>query len=370
MNSFYLSCPIGLEESVLQELRLKTFSSLEIDKVDKGGVEVLCPMETGLALNLHLKTPTKILMRVKERKCRDFPKLFKIVSQIPWRDFLIQEKVEWRISSQQSRIINTRKAAETCEKALDKHFRAAPLSKKTKELSQNFPAQKVFLRFFEDRLIISLDTSGELLHIRGGRSDRGKASLRANYASCLLMFLLKDGSPAAGPLVDPMCGTGAFLLEALDFFSPSARESFPFNHWPCAAKLSFPSPSTPLNSSLVSKAFGFDLEPKLQKRDLERSDLTALKQDLFKPLPAPIKEELRASLLVCNPPYGKRIKIKGDRKAYFDSLLKRIDQEFQPSKFGIIIPADVPMSFEKLFDRILPFNNNGIKVKFCVREKD
>ncbi|MEX0799546.1 MAG: hypothetical protein WD025_08875 [Bacteriovoracaceae bacterium] len=363
MNTFYLICPIGLEPAVLQELKLKELeSSLNVTSTQDGGVELECSMETGLALNWLLKTPTRVLMRLKVRKCRDFPKLFKTIGQIPWRDFLVQEKVEWRISSKNSRIINTKKAEETCSKALEKYFKANPLSKKLKETNENRPLQKVYIRLAQDQLTLSLDTSGELLHVRGNRPDRGKASLRENYASSLLMFLLKDKELPLPTLIDPMCGTATFLLEAMDFFKLNQRGAFPFQSWPNAKNVS---PPAAQDRSLIKEACGFDIELKaFEPKAGKREDLELREQDIFKPLPPKLKDKLKNSYLVCNPPYGKRIKIRGDRKRYFQSLIEKIESEFSPKEYGIIIPADVSLPC----DSKIPFNNNGIKVNFCVKK--
>lgn len=356
MNLFYLICPIGLETALIKEIQIKGLApGLASVKAGKGGVEIEAPFETGLALNYQLKTPTRILMRIKERRCRDFPKLFKVITQIPWRDFLVQEKVQWRISCKTSRIINTDKAQESCEKALKKYFAAAPLSKKILEQNAHMPEQKVYLRFENDDLTISLDTSGDLLHIRGGRPDRGKASLRENYAACLLTLLL-DGKKEDS-LIDPMCGTGTFLNEALDYFTPLNREDFPFNVWKGAPK----SPESDSHEGLVKECLGLDLEPKAK----ERKGLEIHEQNIFEPLPMPLKEKWQDSVLICNPPYGKRVKIKGDRKSYFLSLLGRIEKEYNPKRLGIIIPADVKLHF----DEVIPFNNNGIKVNFGIKAR-
>ena len=360
MNIFYLICPIGLEKAVYSELERKNLlEGIASIKTTPGGLEIECPLEYGLALNTQLRTVTRILLRIKERRCRDFPKLFNIVAKIPWRDFLVQESAQWKISSKQSRIIHTDKARESCEKALKKYFAGAPLSKKTIEQYKTSAPQKIYLRLDNDNLTISLDTSGELLHIRGGRPDRGKASLRESYAACLLTLLyMNDPHEAPRPLVDPMCGTGTFLNEALDYYSPMQRQDFPFHTW---KSVSVATKTLPTDKKLVSGCVGMDLEPKAQ----EREALEILTQDFFKPFTPELMEKLKGALLICNPPYGKRVKIEGERKEYFRSFIRKIETELRPLRYGIIIPADVKIPLKEF--QVYPFNNNGIKVNFCVK---
>lgn len=345
-------------------------------QIEKGGVEITCDFALGLGLNFCLKTPTRILLRLKERKCRDFPKLFNTIAKIPWRNYLVQHSAQWRISSKESRIIHTDKARESCEKALAKYFQGAPLSKKILEANAAREPQNIYLRFENDNLTISLDTSGELLHIRGNRPDRGKASLRESYASSLLMLLMDEKPSEKGALpklMDPMCGTGTFLREALDFFKSNPRQDFPFTTWKCAPAIKSPLAGSDIENgkALVSSCLGMDIDPKIKSSE----NLEVIKNDIFKSLPkdilkeSPFLSELHQRkssnklFLISNPPYGKRIKIKGDRKAYFRSLLERIEKELKPDKYGVIIPADIKLSF----DQVYHFNNNGIKVYFGIK---
>lgn len=354
MENFYLICPIGLEKALLREIQLKGLDEGPIDiMLQKGGLEVQCPLKEGLALNYHLRGATRVLLRVKDKKCRDFPKLFKTIGQIDWQDYLVKEEVEWRITSHKSRIIHTDKAKKTCEDALKKYFKGQPLSKARKDQFANTQAQKVFLRFSDDHLTISLDTSGDLLHIRGNRSDRGKASLRENYASLLLTTLL--GSAEDEVLIDPMCGTGTFLYEALDYYRSLEKKSFPFKNWKIAQGLSF-SPSS--KKRLITSAIGLDIDPKVPPRE----GLEIKQRDFFAPLSEEEKKNFRGRYLICNLPYGKRVKISGERKKYFKEVIEIIKDEYRPKRFGVIAPADISLPIKTK----VPFNNNGIKVNFYI----
>ncbi|EJS91488.1 23S rRNA m(2)G2445 methyltransferase, partial [Pasteurella multocida subsp. multocida str. Anand1_cattle] len=62
-----------------------------------------------------------------------------------------------------------------------------------------------------EELVISLDLSGDALHMRGYREDTGKAPLRETLAAAIV---LRSGWQLGTPLVDPMCGSGTLLIEA------------------------------------------------------------------------------------------------------------------------------------------------------------
>ena len=94
LASFYLIYPLGLTELGLLELKEKWAmhfgdAPLEIISVDDGGILISVQTLQGFALNHILRSPTRILLRIAEFKARDFPKLFKKVSKLPWKSLMI-----------------------------------------------------------------------------------------------------------------------------------------------------------------------------------------------------------------------------------------------------------------------------------------
>ena len=96
---------------------------------------------------------------------------------------------------------------------------------------------RVMLRIDDDLATISMDTSGEGLHKRGSKQFTGKAPLRETMAAGFLRQMGYDGSQ---PVLDPMCGSGTFLLEAAEIaagLAPGRGRDFAFEHFAGAAKL-------------------------------------------------------------------------------------------------------------------------------------
>lgn len=84
------------------------------------------------------------------------------------------------------------------------------------------------VRIHDNQVTISLDTSGEPLHRRGHKEAVGKAPLRENMAA---MFLRQCGYDGKEPVVDPMCGSGTFLIEAAEIaagLQPGRSRGFAF----------------------------------------------------------------------------------------------------------------------------------------------
>ena len=357
MKIFYLICPIGFEQLLQTELEYKyprvfgDFDSLKIISKQAGGIEIECPLNNGLLLNNILKLPTRILLRIKKQKCRDLPKLYNIMKKINWKEYLRQDNVEFKITAKKSRIIHTDRMEKSAIDGVAFFFAANKVSKKNK--LDNPAPQAIHLRLFEDELEISLDTSGELLHKRGQSSFRGHASIRENYSSALLLELIGLNNISKTDLIDPMCGTGTNLSEAKNFFNFNDR-SFAYNNW----SLTELPKMTPLeNIWNFDNLIGNELDKNVadqastEEIKIQQGDLFDFKIDT-------------TNMLIVNPPYGKRIQIKGDKIKYFINIIKHIKQDIQPKQFGIIIPRDYASSIKS--DKRLTFNQNGIKVEYLI----
>jgi len=354
MRSFYLVCPLHFEDLVQQELKYKwplhfPKDSYNILKADKGGVELECSLECGLLLNKILKIPGRIMLRVKKQKCRDLPKLFNIIKKINWKEYLRQENMEIEVTAKKSRLIHTTKIENTVLDALKAYFMANKIPQK--KILCGAKPQKIYIRLFEDNLSISLDTSGELLHIRELNNYRGLASIRETYASALLLYLLGLKSYNKFTLLDPMCGSATFLYEAKNFFELNKR-SFAFENW---ANLSLATLIDQDNPWSFSQLQGIDINNQVIQKQ-ENSTIKITEGDLFK------SQQNHNSIVILNPPYGKRIKIEGDLQVYFDSVVKHIQNGICPHAFGIIIPSAFAKKLKP--HKRLKFNQNGIKVDF------
>ena len=72
---------------------------------------------------------------------------------------------------------------------------------------------RVLLRIEKDICTFSVDTSGEPLHKRGHKPAVAKAPMRETMAA---MFLRECGFDGSEPVLDPMCGSGTFVIEAAE----------------------------------------------------------------------------------------------------------------------------------------------------------
>jgi putative N6-adenine-specific DNA methylase len=385
---FYVSCNPGFEDSTAEEIRecwpwliglngLANTSAYPEIVPDRGGLLVDAPLELGLQFNFFLKTAHRVLWRVGEFKSRDFPKLFEKIKQIPWDRYLESANVEWVVSASKSRLNHDKRIEDTCREAFQKAFAgkgaAGPV------------AQQIFVRIHDDHCTVSLDSSGEHLHKRGWGTRKGEAPLRETLAAFILRQMTAQASSAELQnitLVDPMCGSGTLLLEALSLWRPVFDRDFAFFQWKHTPKI-FKTDLWKKNYKLLSaevpfKAYrGYDLEEKVLKAaqenlqdlqtqtGLQAGDIEFKKENLFEgvcSLPAPV-------WCVCNPPYGERLRVQGQREFSYDDLLARMAQKFSAEKIGLLLPnkgivknIKPPTGYEKILE--VPFSNGGLDVLF------
>ncbi|MFP5384580.1 MAG: class I SAM-dependent RNA methyltransferase [Bacteriovoracia bacterium] len=359
----FLIIPPGLEDLALEELESKCPVS-PVTKV-KGGLELIADMDWIVKAHCLLKIPTRILMRIKEFKVRDFPKLHQKFVSLKWNEVLSHPEPHWEISCSKSRLMHTGRIEETIQEALKEALVRQPLSRDWEK--KNFPPQTFYVRLVDDNLTLSLDLTGDPLYKRGYQKIKGEAPLRENFAAAFLLELFKDLKEEV-TLVDPMCGSGTFLTEALNFHMPGHHRPFAFETAPFfKGKLV----RLPLitNKLPVKDVIGFDLNEILLKKVKEETGVDLRVQDS---VATPIKLE-SDFVMICNPPYGERIKIAGKRGSFLKEAWLKFLKEDKPLRFAWVLPSDMDDLFQaasgyKLLNK-RHLKNGGLAVTFWVWER-
>lgn len=355
----FLIIPPGLEDLALAEVESKCPVS-GIEKM-KGGLELNADVDWIVKAHTMLKIPTRILMRVTDFKVRDFPKLHQKFAAFKWNDFLSHPEPEFDITCKKSRLMHTGRIEETVKKALGDALIKQPLSLDWKK--KNYPPQTFLIRIVDDHLTMSLDLTGEPLYKRGIQVIKGEAPIRENFAAGFLMELF-SGVESPVTLVDPMCGSGTFLSEALNFHKPLHKRPFAFEFAPFfkGKLVRLPDETKKLP---VKDVMGFDINEELiQKIDLPLKKLDSVLNKL------PVSEDF---FMICNPPYGERIKIQGKRGSFLrDSFVKFLSVD-KPRRFAWVLPSDMDDLFQKPegYKILKKFHlkNGGMAVTFWLFEK-
>lgn len=379
LASFYLIYPLGLTELGLLELKEKwamhfESEALEILSVDEGGILILAKILQGFALNHILRSPTRILLRFAEFKARDFPKLFKKTSKLPWNTLMIGATPEIEVSSSNSKLFDSRKVAKAIQDGILEYYRMRPVKKKYLdhfELNKSVDLPRIYYRAVEDVITLSLDTTGEILHKRGEKIFTGLAPIRENLATLLLSALTHNLNSDNYNLIDPMSGSGTFLIEAHDAYKINFDRSFSYQHTPLwldfSLKKDFKEKFKSQKNPKFVKYLGFELNDEviaLAKKNTIGKDITIAKADIF-------REDnlvMGNNIVVINPPYGLRVGEKSSINLdFYKEIIENVRRKYDPKRLGIIIPEEYHFTAKKDegLHRIA-FKNGGIPVVFHV----
>jgi putative N6-adenine-specific DNA methylase len=306
LEIFLVAAP-GLEAALAEEARDLGFGDV---RPEPGGVSFPGGWPDVWRANLAVRGAAKVLVRVGEFRAMHLAQLDKRARKFPWAEVLrtdVPVKVE--ATCRASRIYHAGAAAQRIATAIREEL-GAPVED-TAEL-------RVMARIADDLCTLSLDTSGEPLHRRGHKEEVGKAPMRETLAA---QFLRECGYRGTETVVDPMCGSGTFVLEAAEIAAgllPGRSRSFAFERlatfdpaaW-AAMKGQAAATDTPV------RFLGFDRDAgavRMSTANAARAGITGITRfaqgdvaDLEPPEGPP-------GLVIVNPPYGARI---GNRKLLF-----------------------------------------------------
>ncbi|MCF6179104.1 MAG: THUMP domain-containing protein, partial [Geopsychrobacter sp.] len=331
-------------------------------RVEAGGVSFVAPAPGLYRVNLWSRVASRVLVRLGSFKCRDFPELHRRLLKLPWGRFIRPgRKCAVRVSCHASRLIHTGRIAETLLAALEKNLGAAGAGSVA-------PEQLIFVRFENDQCMVSIDSSGELLHRRGYRKAMVAAPLRENLAAAILLKLGYDGSR---PLIDAMTGSGTFAIEAALIaagVAPGRNRIFSFMDWPhykshvwnlCLQEQG-------IQPGAAGRILAIDCEPKAVAAALQNARAAQV-EHLIRFEEGRMEELVpthKTGLLVINPPYGERL---GDAAA-----LTGLYADFGQLCTGPFAAWTIGwLSSERRFERtarigcqrLWSFSNGGIKVE-------
>jgi putative N6-adenine-specific DNA methylase len=306
LELFLVTAP-GLEPALLAEAQAKGFANAV---AIKGGVTVTGGWPEVWRANLELRGATRVLARIASFRALHLAQLDKRARRVSWGDTLRADvPVRVEASCKASRIYHAGAATQRIERAIAETL-GAPISAEADIC--------VKVRIDDDLCTISLDTSGESLHKRGHKDAVHKAPMRETLAAQLLRLSGYDGRE---PVVDPMCGSGTFVIEAAEIaagLNPGRTRSFAFERFASFDPAVWERMrAAPPASPPAQRFYGSDRDGgaiAMSRANAEKSgvaDWVQFDQHAVSDLPRP---DGPPGLVIVNPPYGARI---GDPKALF-----------------------------------------------------
>ncbi len=370
-HGFFAVCAPGLAGVCDSELA-EIDALHDIDRcVSDEGVAFQGRLAGCYAANLWCRTATRVLMRLHTFDSLTFSHFFNQCKHFSWELFLRPDiPVDVRVATHHCRLHHSEALAHRLFESASERL---PGLKRAEDHPNASMPQRIFVRGVDDRFILSIDASGLPLYKRGIKTDVGRAPLRETLAAGLLRLAGYDGGSF---LLDPMCGSGTFSLEAAMMarnVPPGWVRTFAFEQWPAFR----PSQWTHLRREALSR-MDFDRPLAVLAADkrlaaCERlesvcreygflKDIQVACMDVFDIQPRTLGS--RPGIVVLNPPYGIRIGSEVRIPSLYREMARKLTLDFSGWRLVWISPD--PPALKLADSRVYRFFHGGLWLKAVI----
>ena len=337
MKQLFATTARGFEE--LLKVELTELGATEC-KIAQGGVHFQADNETLYRSLLWSRLASRILLPIVNGKVYSDLDLYSIVTGQDWLSYFDEKStffVDFNGTNQEIR--HTQFGAMRVKDAIVDYFERQ--GKARPNVDKDYPDIRIHAYLNKEELVVSLDLSGEALHLRGYREDTGQAPLRETLAAAIV---LRSGWKKGTPLVDPMCGSGTLLIEAAQMEAQIAPQLHRLywgfdcwkghnqDAWDKVKAEAVQQAETYFNQNPKPHFYGFDLDHRVLKKAQKNAQnagvahLIQWKQGDVAALKNPSPDEV--GTVICNPPYGERLGTTPALIALYSVFGQRLKNEF------------------------------------------
>ena len=323
---------IGLESIVSDELEALGYATTAITK---SNASVSLELEDNIEdlsvaiakTNIYLRTAERVELELLEFQAKDFDELFARVQEFAWENW-IPKDAAFNINgfNRKSNLYADSSIQSTIKKAIVVRLQSAWGLNEESKLTEDSDILELNLRYslLNNKMNISLDTTGVGLHKRGYRLESNEAPIKETLAAGILDISMY--SATSGELLyDPCCGSGTFLIEAAmkaANIQPGSYRSFDYEKWEfldqeITGKVRQEAIANETAESFDQVLFaGSDIDEesiRISKENAQRAGVANLIDFSVQNLESLNVDELLRKyeqekiLFVANPPYGDRM---------------------------------------------------------------
>ncbi|QRK09195.1 RNA methyltransferase [Archangium violaceum] len=363
----FISALPGLEPAVEAEAQALGFSPRRVE----GGVELTGEPGLHREANLRLRTASRVLLRLGRFSAPDAGALEKGLAGLPLgRVWDGRTAPRLSVALHRARF----KGPDAVVTAAARAWRLASVERAGALDEESSEGLTLLVRVEGDTCTVSADTSGEPLHRRGYRQEVSRAPLRETLAAGILVLAGYDG---VEPLVDPMCGSGTFLIEGAWMSqrrAPGLQRSFAFERFPGFDAADWSARQARAGTETLpaprSASRGYDINAGslgTARRNARRAGvtLTLERQDVRTLVPP---AGLGPGLVVVNPPYGKRVGEAEDLPGLYRALGATFRRAFAGWRAAVLVPEDTGLirALGLPEGRNLPVRNGGLRCRLLL----
>jgi len=327
---FFATCPRGLEALLVDELSYnKAHKILATD----GGVSFEGDLETMYRVNLHSRIATRVLSRVGQGTYTTEEDIYKATFKLQWPSwFKVSQTIRVKVTGVKCPLKSLDFVTLRIKDAVCDRFREEGALRPS--VSVRDPDVRIHAYLTQNQYQLYLDTSGAPLYQRGFRDVSVIAPLRENLAAGIIML---SGWKPGTAFLDPMCGSGTFLIEAAMMAvnqPPGLKRGFGFQKLKSFDETLWKKIETEAIAKMKPieflEIYGSDMDlraVRVARHNLKVAGLeevAKVMQSDFIKLEPPRSE----GVLVTNPPYGKRLGEDEDLKEVYPVWAKHMKESF------------------------------------------
>jgi len=204
---WFATCPRGLEALLVEDIAA---AGGKETAPTHGGAGFVGDKAVGYRLNLHSRIATRVLRRLVSADFLNEQDIYRLTYDVAWSQcFDVSRSIRVYVTAIKSPFKSLEYLTLKTKDAVCDRFRAD--CGRRPDVNTAAPDVRIHLFLNEGKATLYVDTSGEALWMRGQKIAKVAAPLKENLAAGILRLV---GWTPGIPLLDPMCGSGTFLLEA------------------------------------------------------------------------------------------------------------------------------------------------------------
>ena len=363
------SSPEGLEKFLAKEI--SDFGGKQV-KIIKRSVSFKCDLATFYRLHFYSRIAYRFYREVARFPCSDKNSLYKgVQSSFDWITWLPTNKTFCvQVTGKNFFLRHTHFTALQVKNAiidLQKKFLGS-----RSDISIKTPYLIIHLHLNNEEAILSLQSTVDSLHKRGYRPLMAHAPLKENLAAGLIQITEWDGNK---PLIDIMCGSGTLLIEAISQYLriPNiTKKNYLFENWIDFNPYTFTSEKLKLTTNnptnlKISKVIGCEINIDIFEQAQQNISLAGLDNfiEMFNIDFANLIIKEEPGIILCNPPYGRRIGDEQELINLYSQLGEFLKQNCSGWTFWLLSGNSKLTKFLKMKASLkIPINNGGIDCRW------
>ena len=356
----------GLEEVLSAELTDLGAGNIEILK---RAVKFTGNLKVLYNVNYRCRTALRILMPIASFRIYKEDDFYHRISKIKWEEYLsVDQTFAVDATVNNSVFSHSQFVALRCKDAIVDRFRARMGQRPSVELKQ--PNLRIDIHLSHNECSVSLDSSGDSLHKRGYRIRLSEAPISEVLAAGMIAL---SGWDKKTDFMDFMCGSGTIPIEATMIASniPAGyyRDSYGFMKWKNFDKTLWDEVKQEADS-LICEMEGSVYASDNSEEAISIAAINIKNAKLHHDIQLEQKEMSEQKprdgkcFIICNPPYGERIKPENIVELY-KSIGDTFKQNFAGCQAWIISSAPEALKFVGLKpSRKLVLFNGPLECRF------